>query len=270
MKKINWIFITLAFLLLFLLFFFIVVSYQGKIRLSMPVYFFLLIVCDLAVTGFLTNALKSSAEYSGNVYKGNLKISGAALIFIIILIIGYKYKPNQQEQPFDLTFIITSAEKQQNYKGTVRIELGNSPRKQPIDEEDKAIFPNIDARYLGESIPVSVQIEGYKSKIDTFITIPDEPLPAIRLSVSKSIDSTLFSGYVFKSNPGKKFVPISNAVLNFPDFDKKVMTDSTGYFKLYLPLKTGSSSTITIFKNNNWIFSDRVTLSNNMQILTNE
>ena len=273
-KKINASYLTAFILLIIFIFLLVFVTNRGTIQLSMPLYFFLLVICDLGATFFLSAALKSSAEYSGNVLKGNLKITGAAVIFLVILLIGYKYKPVVKDEPFDLTFIVSNFENgtPEKQQGSIRIELDNNPRELPIDAENKVVFTNIDSRYLGKMIPVSSNIPGFRisGQKDTMIEIPDKPLPVIRLTLDKVIDSTLFSGYVFKKNQKGSPLPVENATLNFMDFGKMVISDNDGFFKIYLPSKIGNNSNLVVLKNGKWLFSDRITLSDNMQILVDQ
>lgn len=273
-KKINASYLTAFILLIIFIFLLVFVTNRGTIQLSMPLYFFLLVICDLGATFFLSAALKSSAEYSGNVLKGNLKITGAAVIFLVILLIGYKYKPVVKDEPFDLTFIVSNFENgtTEKQQGSIRIELDNNPRELPIDAENKVVFTNIDSRYLGKMIPVSSNIPGFRisGQKDTMIEIPDKPLPVIRLTLDKVIDSTLFSGYVFKKNQKGSPLPVENATLNFMDFGKLVISDNDGFFKIYLPSKIGNNSNLVVLKNGKWLFSDRITLSDNMQILVDQ
>jgi hypothetical protein len=270
-KKINASYFTAFILLIIFIFLLVFVTNRGTIQLSISLYFFLLVICDLGATFFLSAALKSSAEYSGNVLKGNLKITGAAVIFLVILLIGYKYKPVVKDDPFDLTFIVSYSENgtPEKQPGSIRIELDNNPRELPIDAENKVVFTNIDSRYLGKMIPVSSNISGFRisAQKDTMIEIPDKPLPVIRLSLDKVIDSTLFSGYVFKKNQKGPPLPIQNASLNFMDFGKIVNSDNDGFFKIYLPSKIGNNSNLVVLKDGKWLFSDRIILSDNIQIL---
>jgi hypothetical protein len=273
-KKINAAYVIAFVLLIIFIVLLVFFTNSGAVQLSLPLYFFLLVICDLGATFFLASVLKSSAEYSGNVLKGNLKITGPAVIFLVILLIGYKYKPIEKEDPFDLTFIVSYFEKgiPEKQKGSIRIELDNNPRELPVDEENKVVFTNIDHRYLGKMIPVSSNIPGFTISTgkDTLIKIPDNILPVIRLSLNKLIDSTLFSGYVFKKNQKGPPLPVKNATLNFMEFGKIVNSDDEGFFKIYLPSKTGDNSNLVIMNNGKWLFSDRVVLSDNMQILVDD
>ena len=64
-NKNSWLFITLLGITVVLTFGFIYLSYQKTFVLSLQTYFFVLILFSLAATAFLTNYLKSTAEWSG-------------------------------------------------------------------------------------------------------------------------------------------------------------------------------------------------------------
>ncbi len=272
-KKTNWVYITAFFLLLLLIFLGVFASYKEEIHLPLPLYFFLLVICDLAATAFLSGALKSTASYDGNIAKGNLKLTGPVVIFLLILYAGYRFRPVPASSPFDLTFIVsTPSSSMQPLKGDIRIELDNNPRKQSIDDENKAVFTNIDARYNGKNIPVSIQIPNYKlvTGADTTVTIASAQLPTVRIKMVPANDSALFAGYVLVRNPGKRSKPLPDACIDFTGFDKKVYPDSAGNFKVYLPGKTGTTADITILQKNKFVSNQQITLSNNIEIYVNE
>jgi hypothetical protein len=252
----------------------IYISYQDKLHLSLPLYFFILIICDLAATAFLTSVLKSTAEYEGNVMKGKLKMTGSAVVFILILFVGYKYRPIPKDDPFDLTIILLDPGKtNRGFAGdTLQVTLGNDMRNSPVNSDGKAVFFNIDSRFLGQSVPLLAKAEGFSiaHQDDTLVMIPNTVLPVIRIPVFPSADSARFGGFVLARNQGKPPQPLPGLVLHFTDFDKTVRTDSTGAFSIFLKAKQGDLSPVTIFKQQKWVFSGQVTLSRNMQILADE
>jgi|GEM_PF-552842 len=273
-NKTNWIYVTLTLFALFIAVLFISISYQQRIRLSMPVYFFLLTICALAATAFLTGALKSSAEYSGTVMKGNLRITGAVVIFLVIIGAGYRFRPTNERTPFDLTILVrdTVNRPDRAFNGTVQVVFDNDVRKEVIDTKGKVVFANINADYAGKKVLVSADIDGFRisASRDTLMMIPDGPLPVIHLPLTEVNDSTLFAGYLVLSDPGRISRVISGANILFNDFDRSVPTDSTGRFRIYLPAKTGETTPVTAFRGNKMIFSGRVSLSRTMQIITHE
>jgi hypothetical protein len=273
-KKNSWVYITLLLISVFGVFLLIFISYQDQVHLSLPVYFFLLILCDLAATAFLTGAMKSTAEWSGNVLKGNLKLTGPAVVFILILLIGYRYRPIPKDDPFDFTIILLDPSgSHMGFPGdSIQITLANDIRNAPVNNDGKAVFYNVDARYLGKPIPLSAKIEGFKiSRLaDTLITIPNSYLPVVRLTLTPTEDSSLFSGLLLRRNPDNRPIPIPLAILNFTEYSRTVISDSLGRFIIYLKAKNGEGADINVFKQQKLIFSGKIPLSKNMQILADE
>ncbi|PZR28108.1 MAG: hypothetical protein DI535_08100 [Citrobacter freundii] len=273
-NKTNWIYVTLTLFALFIAVLFISISYQQRIRLSMPVYFFLLTICALAATAFLSGALKSSAEYNGTVMKGNLRITGAVVIFLLIIGAGYRFRPKDERTPFDLTILVRDVVNRPDrpLTGTIQVVLDNDVRKEVIDAKGKVVFANINADYAGKQILVSADIEGFRvsGSKDTMVMIPDGPLPVIHLPLTEINDSTLFAGYLMRSDPGKIGGVIDGANILFNEFDRTVQTDSTGRFRIYLSAREGATTPVTVFRGNKMIFSGRISLSRTMQIITHE
>ena len=273
-KRNSWIYITLLLLCVFALFLLIFVSLQDRLRLSLPVYFFLLVICDLGATAFLAGALKSSAEWTGNVMKGNLKLTGPAVIFVLILLIGYRFRPVSKEDPFDFTVILFDpAGGNRGFSGdSLQIILDNDIRNSAVSGDGKAVFYNVDSRYLGKTVHITARREGFKisRQPDTTVLIPNSSLPVVRLALLAAEDSSVFSGFLLKRNPGKHPAPVPDAVITFSDYSKTVSTDSVGRFILYLRAKAGENTDITIFRKQKMIFSGKVTLSRSMQILADE
>ena len=270
----QWLYITLALFVLFIIVLFIVISYQQRIRLSMPVYFFLLTIAALAATAFLTGALKSSAEYSGTLAKGNLRITGSIVVFLLIIFTGYRFRPLPEAAAFDLTMLLRNpiSRPDRPLNGTVQIILDNDIRSEAIDARGKAVFANLNPGYAGKLVPVSADIEGFRisNAKDTMVTIPEGPLPVIRLTLFEVADSALFSGYLLRTNPGKPSGIIAGARLLFNDFDKIAETDSAGRFRIYLNAKTGEPTHVDAFLGNRMIFSGKASLSRTMQIIAHE
>jgi hypothetical protein len=271
-KKSTWIYVSLFAFILLLLYILVFANFAQRLKISLPLYFFLLIICALAATAFLTQAMNSSAEYSGALFKGTLKLTGSAVIFIIILLIGYKYRPVEQGEPISLTILINGLSDNPDLERSVRVDLDNSPRREEIDKEGKAVFNNIDRHYLGEMILVTLRVDGYKISegADTLVKIPDNPLPVIRFTAKEVIDSSMFSGYLLRSSQNLPSSPVSAALLDFGDFRKQVHSDTRGHFEVFLPAKNGRSTMLTILQNDKGVFSDHVVLSQNMQIILHD
>jgi hypothetical protein len=270
----RWIYIALLFITTVLIFLLIYISYQDKWLLSIPNYFFILIIFDLAATGFLTGLLKSSAQWDGSFLKGRLKMTGPVVVFILILSIGYKYKPDPKDDPFDLAIILLDASRShRSFAGdTVRITLGKDIRNAPVNNDGQAIFLGVDPRYLGKTIRLDAELDGLRisGTADTFVTIPARSPQVISLPLYPSMDSTRFAGYVIKRNTGSRQVRMPNVMLNFTDYDKKTVTDSSGEFYIYLRARAGENAFINIIDPQHRICSIKMPLSKNMQILADD
>ena len=259
-------YITLLIFALFLLFLLIFFTIQQKLDLSITTYFFLLVICDLAATAFLTIVLKSTAKYEGNVFKGNLSITGSAVIFLLILYVGYKFRPVSTADPFDLTFLIRTPTNSVS-TGKIMIDVNNERRQEEIPPDGQVTFKNISSNYLGKPITISDSIDGYKisENNDTTIIVPKTSTPTIKLTLIPVTDSSLFIGFVHKWQKDSSDVMV-NAMVYFSKFDKSVLTDSIGKFEIYLPAKQGEEVDLKVFENKKMIYFNEVVLSRNMQI----
>lgn len=264
-SRLKWIYITLSGLVFFLLFWMVLAVYSADINISSTTYFFLLIVADLCVTGFLTGALQSSADYEGNVYHGKLKLSGAVVVFLVILGAGYKFRPLPKNEPFDLT-IYAYGEKGRSQplkNGIIRVQVGNETKSSAIDTNGRAVINNINPDYLGKKITLMSSVPDYHINAgDTQIVVPQKSLPVIYLPLVPDNDSLLVKGNVFTKN--KKIV--KNLVLDFADFSKKTITDSDGNFSLYLPLKAGDKTSLLIKNNDRIIFNHDIIIDDFLNI----
>jgi len=274
MKKNKWLYVSLAAMILLLLFWFIFSVSQSRITLSLPLYFFLLIIADLSATAFLTGAMRSTAQYEGNVFKGKLSLTGPAVVFFIILILGYRYRPVSMASPFDLTIFVQKPDKINDThfdNAELIIYDGNEPKHAAIDNDGRALFVNVNPSYLGNPIQVSSKIEGYSisTKNDTSVLIPKNPSPVIRLSLIVVNDSILVSGNVYRKHKNTLW-PVPNANLFFVEYNKKTKTEDNGNFAIYLPAKLGDMTSLDIYKNDTLKFSSKVYLSKVLKLTYDE
>lgn len=273
-SKNKWLYPILLSITFFLVVLLILLSSMNKLQLPLPIYFLILLIFDLAVTAFLTGWLSSTSEWSGPFMKGNMKLTGSIVVFLLILAAGYKYRPVNKDNLFDFTVILVDPNGgHPNFSGdTVQVTFDNLVRNQPVNSDGQAIFLGIAPKYRGEAVHVIARLDRFRigSNADTLITIPFESTPAVRLPIYLKGDSLLFEGLVLRRNQAKSPIPIVDAVIKFTAFDKTIKTDSLGQFSLYLPARTGDIASVRISKKQKWIFTGEVTLSKNMQILADE
>jgi len=121
----RWLYPILLSITFFLVILLIVLSSMNKLQLPLPIYFLILLIFDLAVTAFLTGWLSSTSEWSGPFLKGNMKLTGSIVVFLLILGAGYKYRPVSKDNLFDFTVILVDPNGgHPNFSGdTVQITL---------------------------------------------------------------------------------------------------------------------------------------------------
>ncbi|HEY4832323.1 MAG TPA: hypothetical protein VIH61_07175, partial [Waddliaceae bacterium] len=140
--KNNWLYPTLLWVAIGLVILLIVLSALNVLQLPLPVYFFILLICDLAVTAFLTGWLNTTAEWTGPLLKGNLKLTGAAVVFLLILGAGYKFRPVPPDDPFVLTIILVDPMGiNKGFPGdTLQIAFANFLHSEPVNAQGEAVF----------------------------------------------------------------------------------------------------------------------------------
>ncbi len=270
-NKKFWLYTTLGGFAMLLLFLLIFISQKNQLTFSLTTYFFLLVICALAATAFLSGAFKSTSTWKGTFLKGELKLAGPPVIFFLFIFVGYKFRPIPLDSPFDLTIIVNDATGRYtpSPNDVLSIENGNDPRQVAINSNRSANFPNVNASYRGHAIRVSSHIDGYAiaTKYDTTLMVPDESNdnPVLHLTLLPAIDSFLFVGHVISGDD----VPVKNVAVNFSSFLKKAITDEDGMFQIYLPAKIGDKTDVMIFGNGKLRYDNKVILSSNMKIPLN-
>lgn len=151
--------IGLGILLLFIL--------KGKdivaLGLGDNVYYVLLIPMALAAAGFLFGVLRSYAVYKGKVFSGALGLGGPAVIFVLVLILGFWLLPKKDE-PFTFTIRLRDIKGEAVLKGEgkLRLILDTDTRVMAIDGEGGAVFTGIPASFTTQPAPVELDAPGWQ------------------------------------------------------------------------------------------------------------
>ena len=266
MKKLeqkNWVLIAFVALVLFGVFFYVVANINKKIFLSTPVYFFLIVFIDLAATAFLSGAMRSVARYQVTTSGKSLYLAGPAVIFFIILYIGYKYRPVEgQASALTLSILLTDSASSSNNAitaGTVSVRVGLFHDLKSINNDGAALFTGIIGDYKGSDLDISVDVPGYhpagkmKYKLSDSADFTNLSIPLV-----KDLDSISVQGKLI-TLPSK--MGIYNAFINFEGIDKTFKTDSGGNFSAVLPFKSGTEVRVIISKDNKEIYNSLRTLN---------
>lgn len=253
-KQLTWVYVTLLGVVLFLVAWLILAVYSADVTLSVTTYFFLLVLAALAATAFLTGALHSSSRYEGNVYKGKLQLSGSVVVFLLILIAGYKFRPQPPSTPFDLTIYAygDGGKGDPVAHGIIRVRDGNETKSGSLDSNGRAVIAHLSAANLGEKMMVTAAVRGYHmASGDTLITIPRESLPVIFVPLLRNHDSLLVRGQLL-NREGRV---VGGARLSFTAFGRQASTDEQGHFQVYLPTAKGQPTGLLIIEGGQVIFN---------------
>jgi hypothetical protein len=261
-KQKNWLIVAFISLILFGVFFYIVINNNNKIFLNTPIYFFLIIIIDFAATAFLSGAMKSVSRYEVKTQNKSIYIAGPAVIFFIILYIGYKYRPQVDQSPLTLSVLFTDDINNQLIKeGTVSVRVGLFHDVKDINNDGSVLFTGIISDYKGSDIDLTIDVPGYHSvKRNQYKLSESADFTNLSISLVKDED-TLFTQGRLVALPSR--TGIGNALINFEGVNKTFKTDSGGNFSATLPFKSGTEVRVIVLKDNKEIYNSIRTISNN-------
>lgn len=184
----------------------------------------ILIAGFIAIGIYRINPEKSS--FSGKFCGGHLKLRGSAVIFFVIMAIGFKFAPTTDS--FAVTIFVHGPGGQHDLllrgEGKVALDLREDRRYEAIDEKGAAHFLGIPAISRGKEAFISVEANGFELNGQNSIKLDSG---SIYLPIRKK--DGIFRGSVF-SELGNE---IYNAVINIEEFATE--TDENGQFVLKVP-----------------------------------
>ncbi|HEY5408156.1 MAG TPA: hypothetical protein VIJ92_13760 [Ginsengibacter sp.] len=255
-SSLTWVLISAAGFLVFIgvaLFF---IFFNDKLsNISLPLYFFLLVVVGLIAAAFLSGALKSQAKYSGKVAGGTLDLAGPVVIFALIIYLGYIFRPVAGVTSLKITVFGSNTKSELINAGMLKILL-NKPDSQNI-HNGLAEFTDIPTSFTGKEVTVIPLVDGYYD-VSQQVKINADDIP-VELHLTKKPDSVFISGIVI-NQAGKA---VSNAIIIFEDGFARDTSDNYGNFRLKLPFKEGHESRIRVYLNNVMMYNNEQTLSSN-------
>lgn len=267
MKKItptSWLLVSLVGFILFILVFAGIIIYSKQVTISTPVYFFLVVIMALMATAFLAGAMRSVARYNATYQNRSLYIAGPALIFIIILYIAYKYRPEQAAGgPLSLSvlFIGPQGSAEQVKSGTVYVRIGQYAGTDEISKRGTATFTGINAAYKGQPVDISGDIEGFE--LDTagarYRLSDTDEFTNLTVRLKRPGHRMVVRGKVML--PERRGIPAARII--FQGVDSVFTTDSLGNFSAVLPLKPGSETRVIVTKGPMEIYNSLRTVSDN-------
>ena len=264
-KPMSWVYISLGGFILFIACAVVLVVYGKKLEITLPVYFFLLVVAALSATGFLTGALRSQARYSGKVYNGNLYLTGPILVFVIIVFLGYKFRPQTKDGPLTLTLNLfgPAGRSEAITSGSVKVLFENDARVENISSEGQAVFGQIDPSFKNKQVRIIPQVNKFLLPTgDTLVTLPDKEFATVDIQLQKQKEKTLIRGLITTDNG----TPINKALVQFQQFGKSVSTNEQGNFEIEIPLAEGTETDIVIYIKNVIKYRNKMTVTETITI----
>jgi hypothetical protein len=260
-NKQNWIFVTISGFVVFLLLIVLLIVYGKNLNLSTPVYFFLLLALALAATGLLAGALRSKAEYDGKAYGGSLKLGGPVVVFALIILLGYKFRPTEDNGPRVLTInVYSSKNKTPVTQGKLLIKAGAFSQREEINSKGEAVFGGIGPSISGKVLNVIAEVEGFNNpSVDSVFEVSPKGNTSIDLFLEPVENVILLRGNVIDKDNN----PLINATVDIGHGLANVNTDSMGNFLVELSLKEGSEQDITVLLHGKVVYNSRRTLSSN-------
>jgi len=190
------------------------------------VYYLILIPMAAAASVFVFGVTKSKARYHGKALNGELVLSGAVVMFALIVLGGFRLVPDSHTfsqivyvhgagGPGDL--VLTN-------EGEVVLQLKTGPVPARIRERGDAAFPALSTEYRGQELPIRLQAVGF-SLADPKAGYKLEGAP-IFLPVTRDISALAIKGRVTDGD----LRPIAGATVRLDGVE--VLTDKDGSFAL--------------------------------------
>ena len=160
------------------------------------------LVCALVLFGLMRSFASLIHQRAGVV----LELGGPVVVAVLVIVGGYWFSATGR---VPLTVTVRPYEAGTNMpitsSGIVALAVGDRQERQPVDAEGQATFRALPRELLGDSVQVSVQIEGYQPRA---ARVPLEGNVA-RIALEKVRDTVLHvSGTLVPAPPSGKTVRI--------------------------------------------------------------
>lgn len=260
-KKQNWVLVTSISFAVFLLLAILLIVYGQNLKLSVPVYFFLLCTMALAATGLLAGALKSQAKYNGKVYGGTLNLGGPVVVFALIIMLGYKFRPAEITADRSITVNLFSAvNKMPVTAGNILIKAGVFSRREDVNTKGEAVFTGIGPEEKGKILRIFPDVAGFTNPfIDSVFTIEEKGNTTINIILNPVEDQLVIRGNVYDDDDH----PLVDCLVDIGHGLATVRTDSIGNFSVKLSMKEGVQQDVTVTDKGKVVYRSLRTLSSN-------
>lgn len=253
-SPLTWVVISAIGFLVFIVVALFFIFFNDQLNnISLPLYYFLLVIVGFIAAAFLSGALKSKAKYSGKVMGGNLDLAGPVVVFALIVYMGYLFRPVSTFTSFKITVFGDETKSNLINRGMIKILL-NKPDSQNI-YNGLAEFTDVPSQFINKEVTAIPFVDGYYSDAMP-IKIENNGLPS-EIHLRKKPDSVFIRGIVVN----KKGNGVPNAIIIFENGIARDTSDAYGNFHIALPFKEGHESDIRVYVNNAIVYNNQQTLS---------
>jgi len=130
--------------------------------IAKTVFYVLLIPLGLAAAAFLFGAMRAYTRYTGKVFFGKLEIRGPAVVFFLVIILGFVLVPGTR--PFLFTIYLqdsAGAPVLQN-QGQLILRLEDNPVTGTIDAHGAVDFKGIPPQFMNREVTVNLDVKHWR------------------------------------------------------------------------------------------------------------
>jgi hypothetical protein len=262
--KLKWVYISGVASLFFLILAVGMILFSSRLvemGITKSIYYIVLSPVGLASAAFLFGALRSTAKYSGKTSFGSIEITGPAVIFCLVVIGGFYFASPDSE--FLLTIRTVNSQNPDRIlnKGLMIVDLGDQRLRKALNENGEVNFPGVSSKFLGRTINIIPQVEGYKIKGSSSIKIPEDRI--IYLELEERRDSTLLRGRVINESGN----PVDSVFIDIESGLVTARSNEHGDFSVIVPAPEGETLRLTALKNGVTGYNEYITLQDETSIV---
>jgi len=220
-------------------------------------YYLVLLPLALSASLVLFNVQRSYASYRGNQLGGVLELSGPAVVFLVVLVLGF-YLTKPPSSNFPLTVYVHGGGDPHDLilrgDGSVILDLGGNRRRAPIGKDGDVFFTEIPASFMGQEVSVGLDSDGYELV---------DPKQKIRLNGgSIYVQVRRKSAYLKGHVRDEADRPLANVKVSVAGL--ATTTDANGFFELQIPgAALQDRSTVQAIAPGHAVWSDAVVPNSN-------
>lgn len=233
----QWVITSAVAFLFCLLVAILLVIESGKLQqygLTGALYYLALVAAGLSAAGFLFGALHAYATYKGEGSLGKLELGGPAVIFVLVLVLGFYFGAPAQSLH---VVIRPEANGRPLRTGTLLVDTGTHRESKVIDGNGEVQVNEISSSF--SKVDIAPDIDGYEADFENPITIP--PDRVIHLKMKAITYATRLWGTIHEPQ-GVNGLADAEVSVTFAGHTFHGRTDSSGEFDLgNVPIKRGST-----------------------------